>query len=284
VPRSPHIGALSRRQRDRRAVRSALVELPDAGITIANPLVAEESVLRTSLLPGLLKALAYNASHRNPGVGLFEVGHIFRVPAEPQELPDEREFLAVARAGVDASAAVEAWGYVVDALGIADAAIETATAPGVHPTRAAHVSVGGEVVGVAGEVDPTVLARFGVPERVAWLEVDIGRLLDVPHGERPYRLVSRYPSSDIDLAFEVDESIPAGAVAAQLQRAAGDLLARLDLFDVYRGPQVASGTRSLAYALRLQATDRTLTDAEVADVRRAVIDAVEGELPAKLRR
>jgi phenylalanyl-tRNA synthetase beta chain len=145
------------------------------------------------------------------------------------------------------------------------------------------VSVDGEVVGIIGEVDPTVLARFGVPERVAWLEVDFGRMLDLPHGERPYRLVSRYPSSDIDLAFEVDESIPAGAVEAQLRSGTGDLLARLELFDVYRGPQVAPGTRSLAYGLRLQAADRTLTDAEVAEVRRAAIDAVEGALPAKLR-
>ena len=118
---------------------------------------------------------------------------------------------------------------------------------------------------------------------MAWVEVDLGRLFDLPHGERPYRLISRFPSSDIDLAFETPDGVPAAAVETALRQGAGDLLVGLDLFDTYRGAGVAPGARSLAYRLRLQAADRTLTDPEVAEVRRRCIEAVAGATGATLR-
>ncbi len=157
------------------------------------------------------------------------------------------------------------------------------SAPGLHPSRTARIEVGGVSVGNVGEVDPGVLEAFEVPERVAWLEVDLDTLLALPHGDKPYGRVSRYPSSDIDLAFAVDEGTPAAAVDACLREAGGDLLVDLSLFDVFRGDVVGEGRRSLAFTLRLQAGDRTLTDAEVAEVRSRCIAAVEGSLPATLR-
>ena len=303
-PRSMLTGALSRRQVDRRTVRTAMIGLGldevmpvpflapgdleraglDAdGITVTNPLVAEESVMRSSLRPGILKTLAYNASHRLAGLGLFEVGHVYRHPEASQPLPDEREYLAVALAGRDAGDAVGVWSALADALAARDYALVADVVAGLHPTRTARIEVGGVPVGHVGEVDPGVLDAFDVPERVGWLEVDLDTLLGVPHGDTPYQQVSRYPSSDIDLAFEVDDAVPASAVERCLREAAGDLLARLSLFDVFRGAPVGDGRRSLAFTLRFQAADRTLTDAEMADVRRRCIDAVEGSLPASLR-
>ena len=303
-PRSMLTGALSRRQVDRRTVRTAMIGLGldevmpvpflapgdleraglDAdGITVTNPLVAEESVMRSSLRPGILKTLAYNASHRLAGLGLFEVGHVYRHPEASQPLPDEREYLAVALAGRDAGDAVGVWSALADALAARDYALVADVVAGLHPTRTARIEVGGVPVGHVGEVDSGVLDAFDVPERVGWLEVDLDTLLGVPHGDTPYRQVSRYPSSDIDLAFEVDDAVPASAVERCLREAAGDLLARLSLFDVFRGAPVGDGRRSLAFTLRFQAADRTLTDAEMADVRRRCIDAVEGSLPASLR-
>jgi phenylalanyl-tRNA synthetase beta chain len=246
--------------------------LPDDGITIANPLIADESVLRPSLLPGLVKTVAYNESHRVSGAALFESGHVFRRPAQAQPLPDEREHLAVAVAGAEAPEAVALWSALAGALAVTDWSLRAADVAGLHPTRTAEIVVAGEVVGAVGEVDPGVLESFAVSERVAWFELDLGRLLELPHGERPYRLVSKYPSSDVDLAFEVREDVPAGTVADALRTAAGDLLVRMELFDVYRGAGVAEGSRSLAYRLRFQAPDRTLTDAEVAEVRARCIE------------
>jgi len=294
VPTS-QTGSLTATQAERRALRRALVgfgltevmpvpflapgDLDRAGfdtdaVVVTNPLVAEESVMRTSLRPGILKTLAYNASHRNVGLEVFEVGHVYLPTDRLAELPDEREFLAVARAGRDATAAVEAWQAVVDTLGLDDVRLVNAVVAGLHPSRAAEVSVGGVVVGVLGEVDPDVLGAFGVPERVAWLDVDLTTLAGLPHGTRTYRRVSRFPSSDVDLAFEVGDAVPASAVGDALRAAGGDLLVDLRLFDVYRGDRVPAGTRSLAFRLRLQAPDRTLTDVEAAEVRGRCIEAV----------
>jgi phenylalanyl-tRNA synthetase beta chain len=305
VPRSKLTGGLDDYQRDRRLVRQIMLgagaseawtttfvssaELercgldPAAAVVVANPLVADESRLRTSLLPGMVRSLAYNASHRELGVWLYEIGAVFRVPVETQDLPDEREVLAVALGGADAGAAVAVWNALVDGLLMRGARIEAARAPGLHPTRTARVLVDGEAVGFIGEIDPAVLEASDVFERVGWLEIDLRALLDAPHGPDQLAPISRYPSSDVDLSFEVDESTPAGDVLRTMQLAGVDVLAQSALFDVYRGPSVASGRRSLTYRLRLQAADRTLTDDELASARQALIDAVEAAHPATLR-
>jgi phenylalanyl-tRNA synthetase beta chain len=308
LPPSAHVGRLTERQRERRRLRSLLVGrglsealplpflapgdlersgLPGDGIEIVNPLVAEESVLRTSLRPGLLRALATNASRRNTGVGLWEIGHVFRRPApgeEAGELPDEREMLGVALGGRDAREAVHEWRAIAQVLGVQAVEMRNEPVPGLHPTRtAALVGPAGEAVGAVGEVDPGVLDAHGIGERVGWVEVDLDVVATLPHDPHIYRPVSVYPSSDIDLAFEVDEAVPGSAIEGALRAAAGDRLASLRLFDVYRGAGIAPGRRSLAYSLRLDAPDHTLTDDEVAEVRRRCIEAVEGAFPATLR-
>ena len=305
VPRGEGTGGLTLRQAERRNLRRVLVGrglseamplpflapgdlarcgLPDDGLRIANPLVAEQSVLRTSVLPGLVGAVAHNWSHRNHGVALFEVGHVFRRPQDPAaELPDEREVLGAVLAGRDAPEAVHLWRAVAESLAVPGIALVNAEVPGLHPTRAARLHAGEAVVGALGEVDPGVLEAHGIGERVAYLEVDLDALLALPHGEARYRRFSTYPSSDIDLAFEVDEAVSAAAVEDAIRTAGGELLWSVELFDVYRGHGVADGRRSLAFRLRLQAPDRTLTDADVAAVRTTVIEAVQAALPATLR-
>ncbi|MFP5320744.1 MAG: phenylalanine--tRNA ligase subunit beta [Acidimicrobiia bacterium] len=305
MPVSTLSGGLTPRQLERRRLRTIMTGLgcaeatpmpflapgdleraglPGDGITITNPLVAEESVLRTSLLPGLLKAVRHNVGHRNEDIALFEIGHVFRRPTDPgAELPDEREQLAMIVAGADATAAVQAWRTICDGLSVPHADVANAEMPGLHPTRSGVVRVEGEPVGAVGEVDPDVLAAFDIPGRVAWLEVDLDRLLAHPHGEPRYVPVSRFPSSDIDLAFEVPDDVSATDVAATIEQAAGELLGFVRLFDTYRGEGVGEGRRSLAYRVRLQATDRTLTDAEVGEVRQRMIEAVEAAHRASLR-
>jgi phenylalanyl-tRNA synthetase beta chain len=305
MPVSTLSGGLTRRQLERRRLRSVLTGLgcseaapmpflapgdleraglPGDGITITNPLVAEESVLRTSLLPGLLKAVRHNVGHRNDDIALFEIGHVFRRPGDPDaELPDEREVLGVIVAGADAREAVTVWRTICDGLAVEDADVANAEMPAMHPTRSGVARVRTEPVGSIGEVDPDVLAAFDIPGRVAWLEIDLDRLLAHPHGEPTYRPVSRFPSSDIDLAFEVAEGVSATDVAATIRAAAAELHGYVRLFDTYRGEGVRPGARSLAYRIRLQATDRTLTDGEVGEVRRRIIERVEADHPARLR-
>jgi phenylalanyl-tRNA synthetase beta chain len=296
-------GRLSDRQVARRELRDVLVglgvsealpmpflapgDLERAGVTteavvVANPLDANESVLRTSLRPGLLKALAYNASHRRAEVSLFELGRVFLRPSGAQVLPDEPEQLGVALGGGAASDAV---GLLRVIAGAFDTAVELQAAelPGLHPTRTAIVLLGGVEAGAVGEIDPAVAEAFEVPVRVGWLELSLDVLLAGGRGPRQHRKISTYPSSDLDLAFEVDEAVPAGAVEATIRAAAEDLLVGLALFDVYRGAGVGEGRRSLAYRLRLQATDRTLTDAEIGSLRDRVVEVVAASHGATLR-
>ena len=312
VPTSAHTGRLSGRQLERRRLRALMVGrglseamplpflapgdlercgLPGDGIEITNPLVKEESILRTSLLPGLVKALGTNAARRNTGVGLWEIGHVFRRRGEGSGaapiasggvLPDEREMLGVALGGRDAAEAVSEWRAVAEVLGVAGVEVDNGVIPGLHPTRSARlVGPAGEPVGAVGEIDPGVLEIHGISERIGWLEVDLDVAAGLPHRERIYRPVSIYPSSDVDLAFEVDDAVPASAIEATLRSAAGGHLAALRLFDVYRGPGIAEGRRSLAYSLRLDALDHTLTDDEVAEIRRRCIEAVESTHPRR---
>ncbi len=226
---------------------------------------------------------------------------------ERAELPGERELLSAVFAGEedDARLAVAAWHVLADALRLSEVRLVppgdgTPPLPGLHPTRSAHLmaragSLDEVTIGSVGEVDPAVAARFDLtrtaggvtaPRRIGWLEVDLGVLLDeelVPRRITAGGAVSRFPSSDIDLAFVVDDGHPADAVGLVLRGAGGDLLESVRLFDVYRGTGIDEGARSLAYRLRFCADDRTLTDEEVGGLRSGCIEAVTTQFGATLR-
>ncbi len=301
VPKSVVHGGLSVRQQRRRLAREVLLGLgiseampnpflapdtlqraglPPAALTVTNPLVADESVLRTSLRPGLLQAIAYNESHRRVGVRLFEIGHVY--PPSEAELPAEYEALTVVLAGAEAPAAMEVWRELSAALGVGARIDQSKPPAGLHPTRSATLQAGKDPLGGVGEVHPGVLQAFDVSERVAILEVDLDQLLDREPKPTQWKPTSRYPSSDLDLAFVLPDDVAAERLDKAIRQGTGNLLVDLTLFDVYRGDRVAEGTRSLAYRLRLQAPDRNLTDADVATVRRGV-EAAATKLGAELR-
>jgi phenylalanyl-tRNA synthetase beta chain len=141
---------------------------------------------------------------------------------------------------------------------------------------------GKQVIGAMGELSPLVLQRHGIAGRVSCLELSLTTVLREEPKPALAKAVSRYPSSDIDLAFVAPDSLVAADIHRAVKSAAGNLAVSLELFDVYRGAGVAEGSRSLAFRLRLQAVDRTLTDDEVATVRKKCIDAVS-KLGANLR-
>jgi phenylalanyl-tRNA synthetase beta chain len=303
IPTRPFVGSLTPYQKARRRLREVLVGagvsealgrpllapgdlakagLPEDALIAPEPLALEESVLRTSLLPTLLKAVAFNQAHRAADIALFEVGHVFGVPADAaQPLPDERELLGAVVA--DAVAAKRVFDLIDQEFDLG-ASLVADSPPGLHPTRTARVVLGDAEAGHIGEVDPAVLEAWGVEGRVGWLSLDLGVLLPSAPRYRAARPISRYPSSDIDLAFVVADAVPAAAVAAAVRSAAGDLLDSLTLFDVFRDPErLGAARRSLAYRLRFQAPDRTLTDAEVAEVRTRIIDTAKSTVGAVIR-
>jgi phenylalanyl-tRNA synthetase beta chain len=319
VPKATgQVGALTQLQRDRRAVADALVgfgcseaitlslvspaALERAGAPVdrlvraSNPLRAEESVLRTRVLPGLLQSVAFNRSHGLHDVALFEQGHVFLTPASGAgPLPDEPEHLALAMAGavrrrpveddrpVDVYDAVDALRAVADALEIEEFALEPADIAGFRPGRSARVLAGGADVGVVGEVADAVVNALGLERPVAAFEVVLDTLVAAPRRDRQFAALSRFPASSIDLAFTVPDTVPADAIVRSLRAAVGDLVEEVRPFDVFQSETLGAGRHSLAVALRFRAPDHTLTDSEIADLRRRAIDAVVAAHGAELR-
>jgi phenylalanyl-tRNA synthetase beta chain len=312
------VGALTTLQRDRRLVADALVgaglseaitlslvapaDLERAGAPVdrvvraSNPLRAEESVLRTAILPGLLRAVAFNRAHGMHDVALFEQGHVFLTPADGGgPLPEEPERLAAAFAGtvrrrpiehdrpVDVYDAVDSLRAVVDALEIDAFTLEPADVVGYRPGRAAHVVAGGANVGAVGEVADAVLDALGLERPVVAFEVVLDDLRAAPRRDRQFVSLSRFPASTVDLAFVLDETVPAAHVQATLRDAVGDVLEDVHAFDDFRSEALGARRRSLAFALRFRASDRTLTDADVAELRQRAIDAVTKTHGAQLR-
>jgi phenylalanyl-tRNA synthetase beta chain len=312
VPTPTQSGGLSPDQQARRRVRRALLgagfteampmpflapdDLERAGlaggaITLTNPLASEESVLRTSLLPGLLKAVARNQSHRSGPVRLYELGRVFH-PSD-QELPDEYDQVAAIASGFGpggeragdtaAEAAVTVVHRLAAELGLSGLTVANAEIPGLHPTRAAEIRFRGKTIGAAGEVDPGVLESYEISGRAAWLELRLDPVLAAMARVARAKPVSLYPSSDVDLAFVTPDDVSATDVARTIAKAGDGLIQYVRLFDVFRSEQLGEGRRSLAYQIRLQAADRTLTDEEVAEVRGRCIEQVETAHGATLR-
>ena len=261
-------------------------------VRLANPISADDAGLQTSLLPGLLRAAMRNVAHRRTSVRLFEVAATFEA-GDPDPL--EKERLAALLTGpvgegwpaehrnhdfLDAKGLLE---HLVE--GLAAAGLELGDAPGPpwHPGRSAVVTIGGEVAGEVGELHPRVARRFDLPARVAAFELRVGPLVAASGAEPRYRGVSRFPPVHRDMAFVLDAAVPADAVRAALVEAAGELLDRAALFDVFEGQPLPEGKRSLAFSLDFRAPDRTLTDREVEERVRAIADRLAADLGAELR-
>jgi phenylalanyl-tRNA synthetase beta chain len=270
----------------------------DAGayVRLSNPVSADRVVMRRTLMPGILEVMAQNARVRDR-LWFFEIGPVF-LPALDQKLPVESRRLGIGMAGPIAPGSWRepepprsdffALKGVVEALlaglHVGGVSFEPVDNPLVAPGRAARAIVQGRAVGVLGELHPRVRACFDLAVApVCVAELDLDRLfLLVPQsfGVRP---VPRFPPILEDIALVVDDAVSAGAVADTIREAGGPLLAAVRLFDVYQGPQVAAGKKSLAFSLAFQAPERTLTDAEIEKEKTRILAAVAERLGARLR-
>ena len=291
-------------------------------LLLANPISDEQPGMRTSLLPGLLNSLRRNVGRGTTDVALFESGSVVhlregqgpRGVADPPRpavatrpsaqdlaglealLPDQPLHVAVALAGQRVPGgwwgpgsssswadAVQAARVVADAVGVELEVRSGSTPAPWHPGRCAELVLGGDVVGHAGELTPSACENAGLPKRTAAMELDLGALIAAHDGVLIARSISTYPVAKEDVALVVDADLPAASVEAALVAGAGPLLESVRLFDVFEGAQVGEGKKSLAYALRFRAPDRTLKDDDVAAAREAAIAAVAAAHGAVLR-
>jgi phenylalanyl-tRNA synthetase beta chain len=241
----------------------------------------DQSVMRTTLLGSLLDAMRHNLARGNTDVALWERGAVYLPPMQP--LPDERDHMAALLTGAarpatwaegeppraDFFAAKAVLAAVMEAVR-ADWTVEAHPEPFLHPGRAARVLVGGEEAGWLGEVHPAVAAQWDAG-LAAGFEIDLGVVLGHAVPTPVYRDLTSFPSVRRDIAIVVPDDVPAGRVVELARGAAGDLLERAEVFDVYRGAQVGEGRRSIALRLEFRAPDRTLTDEEAGKVEAKIL-------------
>ncbi|MFS8495250.1 MAG: phenylalanine--tRNA ligase subunit beta [Actinomycetes bacterium] len=255
-------------------------------VRVKNPLSDEEAVLRPSLLPGLLRVIRHNRGRGAEAVAVFEQGRVFHDWPwnRDKRVPDQPVRIAFASVGVVGPADLSGRGLTADGL-VAAALVRRLAAglglrlelhqdaaPGFHPTRTARITADGELVGYVGELHPYTARAFDIEDRVAAGELDLERLL-AARRDPEFRPISPYPPADFDLSFEVAADLPAAALAAAIRTGGGELVERVDVFDEFRGGNLALDRKSLAFSVRLRAPDRTLTADEIGEVREAMIRA-----------
>ncbi len=286
------------RQEDARLNPAPDADPPDGKfLAVQNPLADDRAHLRRRLLAGLLNTARENLRFQER-VALFELGVVFH-PVAGQVLPDEPLRLCALLAGRREPGS---WHGGQDAamldfydikgvaetlhagLEIENLSWQRGSDPAYHPGRSAIIVIGETEVGRLGELHPRVVAAFGLPPNpVCALEIDVEALLQLWREDRTMEPISIHPPILEDLAFIVDESLPAEQVRALIAQTGKPLLVEVALFDLFRGPALGPDKKSLAYALTYQAPDRTLTDKEVAKVRGKIVRRLESELGAVLR-
>ncbi|MDY6907869.1 MAG: phenylalanine--tRNA ligase subunit beta [Chloroflexota bacterium] len=273
------------------AMEKALPGTPLAALKVANPLSVEQECLRVTLRAGLLQTLSANEKHEEGGLRLFELGTVFEPRGD--DLPDEHPMLAAVMGGprwemswhgdggdidlFDAKGVLEA---LFERLGV-EARFEPVGDLALRPGTAALVTVGGEAVGIIGELHPRVAEDFAIQRATHLFELDVERLL--PHTLKPrrYRPVARFPATRRDIAVVVDVEQPSAEVERILK--GSPLVVQATLFDIYSGEQVPPGKKSLAYRLLYQSPERTLTDGEVNQEQGRIVERLHRELGATLR-
>lgn len=276
-------------------------------VRLANPLADTQPFLRPTLLPGLFAAAGKNTSRSQTDIALFEIGSVFwqgghaapmpsvatrpsddEISALYQSLPSQPTMIAAILTGswreagwrgaaepADWTHAVALADTIAATLGLDLARRNSEKAPW-HPGRCAELLVGDEIVGHAGELHPTVCAKFGLPERACAIELNLDRLIEAAPTSGEILPLSPFPLTKQDVALVVDADVPAEMVRQALAEGGGELLESVTLFDVYTGAQVGEGKKSLAFALAFRGADRTLTEEDASAAKdRAVQLAAE---------
>ncbi|GAA1747924.1 phenylalanine--tRNA ligase subunit beta [Kocuria aegyptia] len=291
--------------------------VPVPSVKLANPISEAQGMLRVSLLPGLLEVLRRNTSRGFRDLALYEIGRVFRpgeqlgsasipplgahpgravldeleagIPAQPRHLAtvltgrDAAEAPWTAPRAFDWQDALDAARLAAEVLGV-ELTVRQGTHQAFHPGRTAVLATAdGTPLGYAGELHPQLVAAHDLPERTVAMELNLSSLIDAEVEVVQARPISGYPAATQDVALVVDAAVPAAELRAALEEGAGELLEDVRVFDVYQGPGIEAGRKSVAFALRFRAPDRTLTADEASAAREAAVAVAAERHGAVLR-
>jgi len=271
-------------------IRLAADDTRRKSVVIMNPLGEDTSVMRTTTLPSMLEVLALNYNRKNHDVFLFELGSVY-LPKGDDELPDEPKRISVGLLDFakDQMGFYRMKGYI-------EALLDRMTVKGVsykansdeaafHPGRCASVMCGDNCIGVFGELHPETADNYGFGNvRVLAAELDFDKMFDLRDTDMGYTPLPKYPALERDFSFVCEEALEAGSIEACIKKAGGAVLESARLFDVYRGPQVGEGKKSLSFEVKLRAADKTLSDAEADTVVEKILKKISEEFGIELRK
>jgi len=267
----------------------------EVAVELLNPMSVEQSELRRSLMPGLVRSVGFNQRRGVADVHLYEIGTVFK-HATGRKQPKERAVVSAVLAGSWAPAAWNAPAVALDffdgkgvvenlmrVLGVERHTVRAAEKPWLQPGRSAEVVVAGTVVGWLGEIHPSACARYEVEAPVVAFELELAPILKSARATRTLVEPPKFPAVERDLAIVVAEDVSAERIEQAMRSAGGKLLDSVRLFDVYRGKGVEAGKKSLAFSLSYRSAERTLTAEEVDAAHERLVRKVTGAVGGSLR-
>jgi phenylalanyl-tRNA synthetase beta chain len=265
-------------------------------LRILNPLTEDLSVMRTTLIPGLMETARYNVSRKNSNLKLFELKKVF-VPQEGERLPKEIKILAGLAMGFDRD---PHWAFsprsvdfydikgcvedLLDALMIKGARFNQAgDVPYLHPGKTSRVVLDQEVLGAFGEVHPEVLGHYEIHGKVYLFEMDFGKMVKWARGEKRFQPLPKFPAVYRDLSVILDKALEAERVMEAILSFRQPFVEEITLFDMYQGPPIPDGKKGISYRIRYRASDRTLTDEEVNQYHEQIFSGLKEAFQIELR-
>jgi len=267
-----------------------------ATLDLMNPLSEEYAVMRTSLIPGLIQTMKRNVSFRWENLRLYELGKVF-TPVPGQELPREDLTLAGLATGsrhaelwnVDRDEEVDFYDVkgalenLCNGLGVPELTFVPSQVPFLHPGKSADLVLAGANIGFVGELAPSKMRDHDLARRVQIFEILLEPLFVQSRKERVFRPLPRYPYIERDLSIIVERNCSGDNIKHLISRLGHDIIASVILFDLYQGESIPEGSQSMAFRIRYQSEDRTLTDEEVQEVHAGIVEALANELGATMR-
>lgn len=253
-------------------------------VKIKNPLGEDYSVMRTSTLPSMMECLGRNYSRNNDYVRLFEVGRVYIPNEDETQLPTEKNVLTIGIYGdcdyLDLKGIVE---NVVDGLGVKAKYARESENPSYHPGKTAALMVRNKKVGFLGEIHPDVTENYDIDVDCYVAELDLDALFEASNTTKSYKPLPKFPAVTRDIALLCDDSILVADIEETIRKAGGNLVEKVQLFDIYKGAQIPEGKKSIAYAIAYRDEKKTLEDKDIAKVHDKILKALEHKLGAILR-
>jgi phenylalanyl-tRNA synthetase beta chain len=232
----------------------------------------------------MLEIVTRNYNFNNENVRLFEIATVY-IPTTPDKLPDEKKVMSIGMYGDCDFYALK--GVCENILKLADVknisykAVTDNTS--FHPGRCAEILADGKVIGTFGQIHPLTASNYGVDAAVYAAELDFDAIFDMMNGEKLYTPLPKFPATTRDFSFVCDEALEVGTLQAVMSNAGGKLVESVNLFDIYRGPQIGENKKSVSFRVTLRAADRTLTVEEAEKAASKILSALEKELGISLR-